>query len=179
MATCRMCTAVGSTSMMRQRQLCPPSSCKSRGQLKSNHPQLMIRTDCGAVKQQSPCTLDVLHQRNPFQQGPVGFQHVPEAVLVSHRCAHHLDACSAVGKSDPLHTGARLPAASAICWRTSQNRGRIPPAFHTLILPKCTRMFASRLMYFFWDHVQIIKEREQPLASIPTHRAGPVRTEEA
>ena len=92
---------------------------------------------------------------------------------------NHLDACSAVGKSDPLHTSARLPVASAICWRTSQNRGRIPPVFHTLILPKCTRMFASRLMYFFWDHVQIIKEREQPLASTPTDRAGPMRTEEA
>ena len=31
--------------------------------------------------------------------------------------------CSAVGKSDPLHTSARLPAASTICWRTSQTVG--------------------------------------------------------
>ena len=146
MATCWVCAAVGSTFMMRQRQLHTPSSWPCAEAL-----QLTVHTGCGTVKQQSPSTLDVLHQRYPFQEGPVGFQHIPEMgrheVLVSQRCAQHLDALFYSWQIRPSPHRCRLPAASAICWRTSQTRGRIPPAFHTLILPKCTRMFASRLMH--------------------------------
>ena len=92
------------------------------------------------VEQQSPCALNVLNERDAFQQGLLGTQDSSEMsgneVFVSKRRSQHLDSRFAVGRPDPLHTGARLPAASAICWSTSQARGRIPPAFHKLIFPR-------------------------------------------
>ena len=117
MATCRMCTAVGSTSMMRQRQLCPPSSCKKPWSTQVEPPQLMICTDCGAVKQQSACTLDVLHQRNPFQ-GPVGFQHVK----ISHNARNARRAPQKPNKGQALRARSHKrphPEASPASWQRS------------------------------------------------------------
>ena len=40
--------------------------CESRGQLRSNYPQLVIRACSGTVEQQGPCALNVLNERDAF-----------------------------------------------------------------------------------------------------------------
>ena len=88
----------------------------------------LLQGQCAESGTTTPNTaLNVLNERDAFQQGLVGMQDRTEMssneVFVSKGRSQYLDSLLRSGRPDPLHTGAWLPAASAICWSTSHARG--------------------------------------------------------